>query len=73
MKSILKSSTFWLAILLIVANVLEMVLQYKEVFHLTPAVINIIGGILFILNRWRTKTPTNVYVFRKLGTDAKTV
>lgn len=62
MKSIFKSSTFWIAVLMIVVNVLEMVVEYATAFKINTVGVNIIMGIIFILNRLRPKQAMNVYL-----------
>lgn len=65
MKSILKSSTFWIAFLMIAVNVLEMVVKYSAEWNINPLIVNIIMGVIFILNRIRPKEAMNVWVFNK--------
>lgn len=67
MKSILKSSTFWLAILAIVVNAMEAVVTYAGQLGINQTWLNIIMFVIVILNRIRPKEAMNVYLFKKPG------
>lgn len=63
MKSILKSTTFWLAILAILANVLESIQPFAADLGIGQTGMNVIAFVLFILNRLNSKG-TPVYLFK---------
>lgn len=65
MKSILKSSTFWLAMLAIVINAMEAVVTYAGQLGINQTWLNIIMFVIVILNRIRPKQAMNVYLFKK--------